>query len=111
VRQAGEGSQDGAGTSPACKIVLLGNSAAGKTSLVQRFTRDRWDPGTCSTIGAAFSTHIVRLLSAHLASLCTGAVSAACAMRWKQITTLLMRMLIPRTPVRLVHIFVLRAGS
>ena len=38
--------------------------AAGKSSLLQRFTRDHWDPNCCSTIGAAFSSHVVRLLLA-----------------------------------------------
>jgi GTPase SAR1 family protein len=52
-------------------VVLLGNSAAGKTSLLQRFTHDAWDASTNSTIGAAFSSHIVvRPAAANLQQAC-----------------------------------------
>lgn len=39
---------------PAYKIVLLGDSSVGKTSLVHRFTTDSFDPHLANTIGAAF---------------------------------------------------------
>ncbi|MEQ2289651.1 hypothetical protein AMECASPLE_035361, partial [Ameca splendens] len=32
------------------KIVLVGNSSVGKTSLLQRFCDDRFHPGTCATV-------------------------------------------------------------
>lgn len=40
--------------SPPYKIVLLGDSSVGKTSLVHRFTTDSFDPHLANTIGAAF---------------------------------------------------------
>ncbi|SGZ55518.1 CIC11C00000004617 [Sungouiella intermedia] len=39
---------------PPYKIVLLGDSSVGKTSLVHRFTTDSFDPHLANTIGAAF---------------------------------------------------------
>lgn len=39
---------------PAYKIVLLGDSSVGKTSLVHCFTTDSFDPHLANTIGAAF---------------------------------------------------------
>jgi len=36
------------------KITFVGDAMVGKTSLVQRFTRDDFSETTCSTIGAAF---------------------------------------------------------
>lgn len=41
---------------PPYKIVLLGESSVGKTSLVHRFTTDTFDQHTANTIGAAFIT-------------------------------------------------------
>ncbi len=41
---------------PPYKIVLLGDSSVGKTSLVHRFTTNRFDTHTPNTIGAAFIT-------------------------------------------------------
>ncbi|KAJ6244274.1 ras and ef-hand domain-containing protein [Anaeramoeba flamelloides] len=38
------------------KIVLLGHVAVGKTSIALRFTEDKFDPNTESTIGASFLT-------------------------------------------------------
>lgn len=38
------------------KVVVLGDSSVGKTSLVHRFSRDRFDSHTTNTIGAAFIT-------------------------------------------------------
>lgn len=43
------------------KLVLLGESAVGKSSLVNRFAKDRFDEFRESTIGAAFLTQTVRL--------------------------------------------------
>lgn len=43
---------------PPYKIVLLGDSSVGKTSLVHRFTKDSFDQYTANTIGAAFITKI-----------------------------------------------------
>lgn len=41
---------------PAYKIVLLGDSSVGKTSLVHRFINNRFDTSIPNTIGAAFIT-------------------------------------------------------
>lgn len=41
---------------PPYKIVLLGDSSVGKTSLVHRFTTNLFDQHTSNTIGAAFIT-------------------------------------------------------
>lgn len=41
---------------PPYKIVLLGDSSVGKTSLVHRFTKNSFDQHTANTIGAAFIT-------------------------------------------------------
>ncbi|KAJ1031304.1 hypothetical protein NDA18_002521 [Ustilago nuda] len=43
------------------KLVLLGESAVGKSSLVLRFVKDQFDDYRESTIGAAFLTQIVSL--------------------------------------------------
>ncbi|KDQ15622.1 hypothetical protein BOTBODRAFT_31513 [Botryobasidium botryosum FD-172 SS1] len=43
------------------KLVLLGESAVGKSSLVLRFVKDQFDDYRESTIGAAFLTQIVTL--------------------------------------------------
>lgn len=39
---------------PLYKVVLLGDSSVGKTSLVYRLTSDKFDPNLPNTIGAAF---------------------------------------------------------
>lgn len=39
---------------PSYKVVLLGDSSVGKSSLVHRFTTDFFDPHLANTIGAAF---------------------------------------------------------
>ncbi len=41
------------------KIVLLGDSAVGKTSLIRRFVHDQFDDGYISTIGAKVSKRVV----------------------------------------------------
>ncbi|KAK6454086.1 GTP-binding protein of the rab family [Scheffersomyces xylosifermentans] len=41
---------------PSYKIVLLGDSSVGKTSLVHRFVTNKFDRNTANTIGAAFIT-------------------------------------------------------
>ena len=38
------------------KFVMLGDSTVGKTSLVNRYLVDRYDPYTSSTIGASYNT-------------------------------------------------------
>ncbi|KAG9085671.1 GTP-binding protein of the rab/ypt, partial [Ceratobasidium sp. UAMH 11750] len=43
------------------KLVLLGESAVGKSSLVLRFVKDQFDDYRESTIGAAFLTQTVTL--------------------------------------------------
>lgn len=44
------------GVFPPYKLVLLGDSSVGKTSLVNRFASDNFDAHTSNTIGAAFIT-------------------------------------------------------
>ena len=43
---------------PPFKIVVLGDSSVGKTSLVHRFTTNKFDLHTSNTIGAAFITKV-----------------------------------------------------
>ncbi|KAI3406430.2 YPT53 [Candida oxycetoniae] len=43
---------------PPYKVVVLGESSVGKTSLVHRFTLDKYDAHTSNTIGAAYITKI-----------------------------------------------------
>ncbi|KAL8934900.1 MAG: hypothetical protein Q9216_005673, partial [Gyalolechia sp. 2 TL-2023] len=43
------------------KLVLLGESAVGKSSLVLRFVKDQFDDYRESTIGAAFLTQTISL--------------------------------------------------
>lgn len=42
-----------------CKLVLLGNANAGKTSLVTRLVRNRFKAEQVATVGAAFTQHQV----------------------------------------------------
>lgn len=46
---------------PAVKVVLLGNSGAGKSSIAQRFVYDQFNHYPESTIGASFFTRIMQL--------------------------------------------------
>jgi len=55
---AGAGSGVG---SPPVKVVLLGQTCVGKSSLVLRFVQDRFFPNTEGTIGAAFLTKTLTL--------------------------------------------------
>lgn len=43
---------------PPYKIVVLGDSSVGKTSLVHRFTTNKFEEQTLNTIGAAYTTKI-----------------------------------------------------
>ncbi|EGV62871.1 GTP-binding protein of the rab [Yamadazyma tenuis] len=43
---------------PSYKVVVLGDSSVGKTSLVHRFTTDEFDTNLANTIGAAFITKL-----------------------------------------------------
>lgn len=47
---------DNQNTKPAIKVVLLGNSGAGKTSIAQRFVYNKFNHYSESTIGASFFT-------------------------------------------------------
>ncbi|ORX65866.1 ras-domain-containing protein [Linderina pennispora] len=51
------------------KVVLLGESAVGKSSLVTRFVRDQFDPYKESTIGAAFLMKVVPIDNENSANL------------------------------------------
>lgn len=41
---------------PSCKLVILGDSSVGKTSLIHRFSSNKFNEFTANTIGAAFVT-------------------------------------------------------
>lgn len=43
------------------KIVLLGESSVGKSSLALRFAKGRYNDNSESTIGAAFITHTLQI--------------------------------------------------
>lgn len=43
------------------KVVLVGDSNVGKTSIIQRYTKDNFDQGIEPTIGAHFMTRIIDL--------------------------------------------------
>ena len=45
----------------AFKIVLIGDTSVGKTSIVSRFTHKRFISHTCSTIGASFVSYVVEI--------------------------------------------------
>jgi GTPase SAR1 family protein len=48
-------------TSTQFKMVLLGNSGAGKSSLVTRFVRDEYFDGVEATVGASFQSKVISL--------------------------------------------------
>lgn len=48
-----------------CKLVLLGNANAGKTSLVMRLVKDRFNVAQAATVGAAFTQHRVPVAEAN----------------------------------------------
>jgi len=58
---AGAGSGSSGGSPPPVKVVLLGQTCVGKSSLVLRFVQDRFFPNTEGTIGAAFLTKTLTL--------------------------------------------------
>ena len=43
------------------KLVILGESAVGKSSLALRFVKGQYNDNAESTIGAAFLTHVLQL--------------------------------------------------
>jgi len=43
------------------KVVIIGEKGVGKTSLVQRYTEDKFSENIDTTIGAQFNTKIVEL--------------------------------------------------
>lgn len=49
------------------KIVVVGTSGVGKTSLAQRFTTDRWHPHSSATVGASFVLKRETIRSRHVA--------------------------------------------
>ena len=44
------------------KLVLAGDSGAGKTNLLSRFTRDELCPNSKQTIGVEFSTKTIKVI-------------------------------------------------
>ena len=50
-----------ADTIPEAKIVLLGASNVGKTSLVTRFTSGEFDPSIKNTVGACYASKVVQV--------------------------------------------------
>jgi len=47
----------------ALKIIIVGGSATGNTTMLKRFTENRFDPGTLRTIGAEFFTIPLQLFN------------------------------------------------
>ena len=43
------------------KVIVIGNSSVGKTSIVNRFVGDRFDPNYKATISADFQTKILEI--------------------------------------------------
>lgn len=43
------------------KVIVIGNSSVGKTSMVNRFVSDRFDPNYKATIAADFQTKIMNI--------------------------------------------------
>ncbi|XP_007553291.1 ras and EF-hand domain-containing protein homolog [Poecilia latipinna] len=49
------------------KVVLVGNSSVGKTSILQRFCDDRFHPGTCATVGIDYSVKTITVDNSQVA--------------------------------------------
>ncbi|XP_043980428.1 EF-hand calcium-binding domain-containing protein 4B isoform X1 [Gambusia affinis] len=49
------------------KVILVGNSSVGKTSLLQRFCDDRFHPGTCATVGIDYSVKTITVDNSQVA--------------------------------------------
>ena len=43
------------------KVVLIGDSGVGKSNLLSRFTRNKFDLETKTTIGVEFATHTLEI--------------------------------------------------
>lgn len=61
--------EEGASSGPdrLFKIVLVGNSSVGKTSLLRRFCDDCFHPGTCATVGIDYSVKTLLVDNSHVA--------------------------------------------
>ncbi|KAG9034129.1 GTP-binding protein [Tulasnella sp. JGI-2019a] len=46
---------------PLLKLLLIGDSAAGKSALLARYCNDDWDPSITATIGVDFKTKVVQV--------------------------------------------------
>lgn len=44
-----------------CKIVLIGETGVGKTSIINRLTKNQFEENEESTMGAAYANHTIRL--------------------------------------------------
>lgn len=42
-----------------CKVVLIGETGVGKTSIISRYTKNSYNNDTTSTLGASFSSKIM----------------------------------------------------
>ena len=43
------------------KIIVIGDSGVGKTSLIKRFTKDKFSPGYLTTIGVEFESKDIQV--------------------------------------------------
>ncbi|KAG2669701.1 hypothetical protein I3843_14G043700 [Carya illinoinensis] len=55
------GHEDGVGEDYLFKIVLIGDSAVGKSNLLSRFARNEFDTNSKATIGVEFQTQVVEI--------------------------------------------------
>lgn len=55
------GKEDDRGEEYLFKIVLIGDSAVGKSNLLSRFSRDEFDTNSKATIGVEFQTQLVEI--------------------------------------------------
>lgn len=51
---------DASEATPQIKVVVIGESGAGKSNLISRLVEDRFDPRSKSTIGIDFSRYVYR---------------------------------------------------